>query len=52
MVGALLAVWTLDFPRKLAREERQDDMKVEDGGATFSFIVYEQPMTLDELNIL
>jgi len=27
-------------------------MNVEDGGATCSLIVYDQPLTLDELNIL
>lgn len=27
-------------------------MKFEDGGATFSLIVYDQPLTFDELNIL
>ena len=27
-------------------------MKLEDGGATFSLIVYDKSLTLDELNIL
>jgi hypothetical protein len=27
-------------------------MTVEDGGATFSLIVYDQPLTLEELDIL
>jgi len=38
--------------RGLSRKERQDSMTVEDGGATFSLIVYDQPMTLGKLAIL
>ncbi len=51
-MSALLAVRTMDLPRKLVGEERQDDMTFEDGGATISLIVRDQPLTLEELNIL
>jgi len=34
------------------RKERWIDMKMEDGGAIFSLIVYDHSLTLDELNFL
>jgi hypothetical protein len=33
-------------------EVRQNDMKVEDGGATFSLMICGQLLTLDELDLL